>query len=111
MKPFAPYLSKTLLHRMDLAIACVDDWHRQNPEPHLKPELGWLELGLFSGDNERAFPQTFLIERKQSEEDGAIRVYVRLTWSTTNEIPLTWRVAAIVVRENGHFVVDDVTRG
>jgi hypothetical protein len=108
MKIFAPYLSKALLHRLDLAIACVDDWHRQNPEPHLKPDLGWLELGPFSGDNERASPQTFLIERTQSEKNGSFRVDVRLTWSATHEKPFTWRVAVVVVRENGHFVVNDV---
>jgi hypothetical protein len=108
MKIFAPYLSKRLLQRMDLAIACVDDWHRQNPEPHLKSELGWLELGPFSGDNERALPQSFLIERTQSEKGGSSRVYVRLTSTATSEKPFSWRVAVVVVRENGHFVLDDV---
>jgi hypothetical protein len=108
MKFFAPYLSKVLLHRMDLAIACVNDWYRQNPEPHLKPELGWLELGPFSGDNERASPQTYLIERTQSEKDGSFRVYVRLTRAYPEGRPSIWRIAAIVIRENGHFVVDDV---
>ncbi|MGA2633885.1 MAG: hypothetical protein ABSF16_06590 [Terracidiphilus sp.] len=108
MKIFAPYLSKALLHKMDLAIACVDDWHRQNPEPHLKPELGWLELGPFSGDNERASPQTFHIERTQLEKDGSLRVYVRLTRPYPNVPPSIWRVAAVVARENGGFVVDDV---
>ena len=108
MKIFAPYLSKGLLHRMDLAIACVNDWHRQNPEPHMKPELGWLELGPFTGGNERALPQTFLIERTQSEKDGSFRVYVKLTRSTPHENPLTWRVAAVVVRENGQFVLDEI---
>jgi hypothetical protein len=108
MKIFAPYLSKALLHRMDTAIACGADWHRQNPEPHLKPALGWLELGPFSGDNERASPQTFLIERTRSENDTSFRVYVRLTRAYPEGRPSPWRVAAIVIRENGHFVVDDV---
>jgi hypothetical protein len=108
MKIFAPYLSNSLRHGMDLAIACIDDWHRQNPEPHLKPELGWLELGPFSGDNERALPQSFLIERTQSEKNGSSRVYVRLTRSAAHEKPFSWRVAAVVIRENGHFVMDDV---
>jgi hypothetical protein len=108
MKIFAPYLSKALLHRMDWAIACGADWHRQNPEPHLKPELGWLELGPFSGENERATPQTFLIERTQQEKDGSFRVYVMLTRASSEGHPSIWRVGAIVVRENGHFVLDDV---
>jgi hypothetical protein len=74
----------------------------------LKPEVGWLELGPFSGDNERALPQSFLIERTQSEKYGASRVYVKLTRSAAHEKPFSWRVAAVVVRENGHSVLDDV---
>ncbi|HEV3316152.1 MAG TPA: hypothetical protein VG488_04240 [Candidatus Angelobacter sp.] len=109
MKIFAPYLSKRLLHRIDSAISCDADWNRQNPNPNLKPEIGWLELGLFSGEDERATPRTFQIERTQSEKDGSFRVYVRLTWGGLPPDRLwIWRVTAIVVRENGHFVVDDV---
>jgi hypothetical protein len=108
MKIFAPYLRKALLHRMDLAIACVDDWYRQNPEPHLKPELGWLELGAFSGDNERASPQSFQIERTQSEKDGSFHVYVRLTRTDSEGRPSNWGVAVIVTKEKSQFVVDDI---
>src|SRR6267378_46285 len=59
MKVFAPYLSKSLLHRMDLATACGKDWHQQNPDPNLKPEIAWLEIGLFSGGVEQALPRAF----------------------------------------------------
>ena len=105
MKVFAPYLSKTLLHRVDVAMACSADEARQHPDPHSKPQIAWLEAGLFSGDDEQASPRTFHIEKKQREKDGSFRVYVRLTWGLR---PLIWQVAAIVVRENGRFVVDDV---
>jgi hypothetical protein len=108
MKIFAPYLSKALLHRIDLAIACSADEARQHPDPNLKPEIAWLESGLFSGDDERTSPRTYEIERTQQERDGSFRVYVRLTWGPSAS-PWIWHVAAIVVRENGHFVVDDVT--
>ena len=108
MKVFAPYLSKALLHRIHSATACLDDWYRQNPDPHLKPEIGWLELGYFSGANERASPQTFNLERTQSEKDGSFRVYVKLTRSYPDGHPSIWRVAVVVVRENGHFAVNDV---
>jgi hypothetical protein len=108
MQIFRPYLSKALLHRIDLAIACSEDWDRQNPDPNLKPELAWLELGLFTGVNERASPRAFHIERAQSEGDGSFRVYVRLTWGAPPDGPVIWRVAAIVVRQDGRFVVDDV---
>jgi hypothetical protein len=107
MKIFAPYLSKALLHRIDLAIACSEDWNRQHPEPNLKPEIAWLESGLFSGDDERTSPHTYEVERTQQERDGSFRVHVRLTWGSPSK-PWIWRVAAIVMRENGHFVVDDV---
>src|SRR5208337_3604046 len=52
MKVFAPYLSKALLHRIDLAMACDDDWDRQNTDPSAKPP--GLESGLFTGDDLRA---------------------------------------------------------
>jgi hypothetical protein len=107
MKIFAPYLSKALLHRIDLAIACSEDWDRQQPDLNLKPEIAWLESGLFSGDHERTSPRTYEIERTQQERDGSFRVYVRLTWGPSAS-PWIWHVAAIVVRENGHFVIDDV---
>ena len=33
---------------------------------------------------------------------------VKLTHDERGESPATWHVAAILVREDGHFVVDDV---
>jgi hypothetical protein len=108
MKVFAPYLSKALLHRFDLNDACFADWHRQNPAPNLKPPVGSIEDGLFSGANEEAEPQAFHIERTESEKDGSFRVRVRLTRGAAPENPLIWRVAAVVVPESGRFVVDDV---
>jgi len=108
MKIFAPYLSEALLHRIDVAHACAADYDRQFPDPNLKPPFAWLEGGLFSGDDEQAEPWAFQIERTQSEGDGSFRVYVRLTRGTPPEKPSTWRVAAVVVREGNHFVLDDV---
>jgi hypothetical protein len=80
MKILALYLSKTLRHRIDLAVACSADWDRQHPDPNLKPEIAWLEFGFFRGRNEKASPRAFHVERTQSEKDGSFRVYVRLTW-------------------------------
>jgi hypothetical protein len=107
MKIFAPYLSKSLLHRIDLAIACGKDWYRQNPDRNLKPEFDWLEFGLFTGGMEKVSPRAFHVERTQAEKDGSFRIYVRLTWGRPSK-PWIWRVAAIVVQENGHFVFDNV---
>jgi hypothetical protein len=33
MKVFAPYLSNELLNKIDVALACSDDWDRQHPAP------------------------------------------------------------------------------
>ncbi len=108
MKIFAPYLSKALLHKIDVAIACAADYDRQYPDPNLKPPFAWLEAGLFSGDDEQAEPRAFQIESTQAEHDGSVRVQVRLFWGESSDPPETWRVVAIVVRESGNYAVDDV---
>jgi hypothetical protein len=107
MKTFAPYLSKSLLHRIDLALACEDDYYRRHQNPSEKPEIEWLEFGLFTGGNEKVSPRAFDVERTQSHNDGSFRVYVRLTWGSHSK-PWIWRVSLIAVQENGRFVVDDV---
>jgi hypothetical protein len=111
MKTFAPYLSKSLLHRIDLAIACGKDWYRQNRDPNLKPEFDWLEFGLFTGGMENAVPGIFHVLGTDSEKDGSFRVYIeliRIYGLPPNQNASVWRVAAIVVRENGQLVVNDV---
>ncbi len=108
-KVFEPYFGKALLHRMEVAAACAEDWNRQHPAPPiLKPEIGWLELGIFSGDNERASPQTYDIEETQFEKDGSVRVVVRLTRRYPEGDSSIWRVVVVLVRENGHLALDDV---
>jgi hypothetical protein len=119
-KIFAPYMSKTLLHRIDEFDACVADWDRhqdlKNPE---KAPFGIFESGMFSGGNERGEPRSFHVERTQSQQDGSTRVYVKLAWweapanppdkyRTTIDKPYIWHVAPIVVRENDRLVVVDV---
>lgn len=108
MDIFAPYLSKALLHRFDLNNACFADWRRQYPDPNLKPIIGMFEDGVFSGEDEKAEPRDFHIERIEPGKDGASRVYVRFAWGSPAEKPWTWYVAAVVVRENGRVAVDDV---
>jgi len=74
----------------------------------MKPDFGWFESGLFSGDDEQAEPRSFQIERTESEKGGSFRVYVRLTYGLPTEKQWTWQVAAIVVQEHGHFAINDV---
>ena len=104
MNALTPYLSKGLIRRLDSAQACEDDYYRRRQDPKEKPQMKWFEVGLFSGGNEKALPVAFYVEGSHPEKDGSFRVHVRLRYGGS----LNWHVAVIVVRENGHFVVDDV---
>jgi len=104
---FGPYVSKKLLHLFDADDACARAWFRQNPDPNLKPSVGLIEEGLFSGSSEQSEPQTFHIEKTDPKKDGSYRVLVKLTYEEAT-FKLTWHVVAVVVRENGRPVVDDV---
>jgi len=106
-KIFARYFSKGLLRRFDDNTACLSDWYRQNPGTTDKPPFGQLEMGVYSGSDEESSPQTFHIEKTESGKDGSSRVYVKLTY-TEPALKLRWYVAAVVVREIGQPVVDDV---
>jgi hypothetical protein len=108
MKIFAPYLSKPLLHRIDIALACFNDFIKRYPDPNLKPPFGWLESGLFSGDDERCSPGDFQIVKARSEKDGTFRVHVKLTREEAPAFKLIWQVTVIVVQEKGQYLVDDV---
>ena len=83
LKVFAPYLSSSLLHRLDLYRACTSDWDRKNAGTDLKSPVGFFEHGIFSGADERSKPRTFHVEKTQQEDNGHQRVYVRLTSSIT----------------------------
>jgi hypothetical protein len=107
-KVFAPYMSKTLLHRIDLALACDDDWFRQNRGQMVKAPFGWSESGLFSGANEETSPHAFQIVRTQTDNKGLIHVYLKLTWGDPHAKPFNWPVAAILTRENGRLVLEEV---
>jgi hypothetical protein len=89
------------------ALACEGDYYQHHQKPKEKPQIEWLEFGLFSGGNEKVSPSAFAVERAQSDKDGSFRVQVRLTWGPPSK-PWIWRVVVIVVPEDGHSVVDDV---
>jgi hypothetical protein len=45
-----PFLSKKLVHQLELAQSCEADYFRMHPKNgDEKPEFDWLEMGLFSG--------------------------------------------------------------
>jgi hypothetical protein len=112
-----PFLSKRLIQKLDAAQSCEDDYLRQRPDKGGKPAFGWLETGLFSGSNEWAIPAAAGVERTKPMKDGSFRVYVRLThkesFETYGKPPdpthtFDWQVAAVVISEEGRFVVNDV---
>ena len=106
-KVFARYFSKGLLRRFADNTACLSDWYRQNPGSTDKPPFDQLEMGVYSGSNEESNPQSFHIEKTEPGKDGSSRVYVNLSY-TEPTFRMVWHVAAVVVRENGQLVVDDV---
>jgi hypothetical protein len=108
MKVLSTYLSRSLIRRIEQTRACENDWFRRHPKNDVKAPLDWLEFGLFSGPDDREGPRAFQIERTDSKEDGSFRVYVKLTAGLPPERPWNWRVAVVVVRENGQFNIDDV---
>jgi hypothetical protein len=107
MKVLSPYLSGLLIHTIEQAGACRDDWFRLHPRNDAKAPSTWTEIGLFSGADDRGFPWAFRIERLESKDNDSFRAYVRLT-EGPREKPWHWEVAAIVIHENGHLVIDDV---
>jgi hypothetical protein len=122
-----PLLSKRLIRQLDTALACEDDYDRQqaghdpypnDPDHHLppvilKPEFGWLESGLFSGENEMALPAVVDVERTRLQKNGAFRVYVRFMYkeydrASDREKTFHWHGAAVVISEDRRFLVDDI---
>jgi len=104
---FSPYLSKSLLRKIDLAEACEKDWNRQNGGQVIKAPFAWSEFGMFSGANERTSPGTFHIQSFRKAHDGSLQIVVRLTYRRGDGSG-TWRVIDHVIQEEGRFVLDDV---
>ena len=108
LKVLSPYLSNSLIHRINQARACRDDWFSLHPKNDEKAPSTWTEFGLFSGADDRGHPRAFQIKTEESEADDSFRVYVRLTEGNPPEKPWTWQVADILAREGGRYVIDDI---
>ena len=107
MRIFAPYLSKSLRRKIDLAQGCEKDWARKNRGQIMKAPFAWSEFGMFSGANERTSPGRFHIEIIRKTRDGAFQVVVGLAYRP-GDGPGSWRVTDRVIQEDGRFVIDDV---
>jgi hypothetical protein len=108
MRLYAPYLSKSLRHKIDLARACEDDWVRQNRGQVIKAPFAWSEFGMFSGANERISPGTFHIQSIRKTDDGSVQVVVGLTYRSGDGSG-SWFVIDRLRHENGRFVLEDVS--
>jgi hypothetical protein len=114
-----PLLSRGLIHKLEIAEACERDYSKQQKgreEVH-KPEYGWLEAGIFSGGNELAAPTDAVVKNTVPRKDGSFLVYVQLevkeSFETYGRPPDPknvghWQIGAIVISEEGRFVIDDV---
>jgi hypothetical protein len=115
-----PLLSKRLARRLDVLQACEDDYFRRNRQvleaEQLKPGIGWLEYGLFSGGNESALPAEVEVTRVEPAGAGRSRVHLRFTYRETFETygrppnpdnVHRWTGIAVVVTEAGRSAIDD----
>jgi|ERR1700683_513842 len=107
MQILAPYLSKSLRRKIDLAEACEKDWVRQNRGQMVKAPFAWSEFGIFSGANERTSPGKFHIESIRKADDGSFQIAVGLTYRPGDGSG-SWRVIDHVIQEDGRFVLDEV---
>jgi hypothetical protein len=105
-----PFLSSHLTNKLEIAQACETDYIHQHPGNDHKPEFGWLESGLFSGENEEALPAEAIVERTEPQKDGSFLVFVKLAFRgpAGAESPYYWQVAAKVISQGGQFRVDDI---
>jgi len=113
----SPFLSRGLIARFNAAEACEKDYFRQYPDPNLKPQFAWLEMGLFSGGNEKAIPSHAVVQRTKIQPDGSYRLHVQLTYKESFETygrtpdpanTFKWTVIARVIRDGSRFAVDDI---
>jgi hypothetical protein len=108
------------VRRLDALQACEDDYYRRNEKKleseQLKPSIGWIESGLFSGENEQALPAEATITRIEPAGTGRFRAYLQFTYRDTFETygrppddsnTFRWTGVVLVVSEGDHYAVDD----
>jgi len=105
---FMPYLSQSLRHRIALNDACLKEWYRRNQNSPVLLKGPVFEGGIFSGSEEHGDPDRFQIEKMQSQPDGSLRAFVRLSGQIDPPKWDSWNAEVILVREGDHLVVDDV---
>lgn len=106
-KIFAPYLSQSLLHKIDVYDACIaDEAHQYAAYKGPPVKLVSLdESGIFSGGDEQEAPRTVQVEKTEPQTDGTIRVAVKLGLP---QYQMEWPVVDIFAQENGRLVLEDI---
>lgn len=105
-----PFLSRSLIQKLESARACQADYLRQHPNKDANPKPPWLDTGLFVGHGKRAFPLSSNAVHKEPNKDRSFAVTVSLTYvKLPGFVPdeANWVVVATVVPENNRFVIDD----
>jgi hypothetical protein len=115
-----PLISSRLARRLEALQACEDDYYRRNKKKleteQLKPSIGWIESGLFSGKNEQALPVEAIITRIEQAGTDRFRAYLQFTYRDTFETygrpaddsnAFRWMGIVVVVSEGDHYAVDD----
>jgi hypothetical protein len=115
-----PLLSSRLASGLEALQACEDDYFRRYgtilKAEQLKPTIGWLEYGLFSGGNEEALPAEVKVARVEPRSEGAMQVDLEFTYRDTFETygrppddsnTFRWKGRLLVAREGGRYVIDD----
>lgn len=119
-----PLLSVRLARTLDTLQACENDYFEGNrrlftPEQaaaQLKPTIGWMEYGLFSGEDERARPAEVAVTQVESGEGGRFEVHLQFTYRDTYETygrtpaesnTFKWTGMAVFVFEGERYVIDD----
>ena len=114
-----PLLSSRLAHRLDALQACEDDYYRRNKKKleseQLKPSIGWIESGLFSGENEQALPAEVTITRLEPAGTGRFKAYLQFTYRghirdvrpPDDSNTFRWSGIVLVVSEGNRYAVDD----
>jgi hypothetical protein len=104
-KIFAPFLSKSLLRDIDIYKACIADEARYYASGPPVKLASLAEFGIFTGGDEKEAPGTAQVENSQPQNDGTVRVTVKLGLP---QYQMEWRVVDVFKQEDGRFVLADV---
>jgi hypothetical protein len=115
-KALWPLMSKRLVRELETLQSCEDHYFRRYGEylraNQLKPGVGWLEDGLFSGTNEAASPSRFSILSSKAVGENRVNVHLKFAHKQTYCCGYPpqyehYEGVVTVILEGDRFVVDD----